>query len=174
MGYATASSIAKYCHNLLGSEPTWTVSTCPTKKQVDSFLSTGCAVLETILGGKGYTTPVASGTAVYGWLGHLEEMWGAAHAEFHRTNITLSPGERTRGMFFYEQFWMELDRLMKQDLTMGGAGRSGAGKIYAGGISIGDKQAVESNTDLVTPRFFRGVGRVPNTLDPQPSTASTR
>lgn len=33
----------------------------------------------------------------------------------------------------------------------------GAGGIYAGGISVSDKEAVESNTDRVKPGFARGM-----------------
>jgi hypothetical protein len=173
MGYGAASGVAAYCRNLLGSQPTWTTSTCPTKHQVDSFLSSGCAVIETTLEGRGYTTPVASTVTAYGWLTRLEELWGAAHAEFHRTNLTLSPGERTRGQVFYEMFWDEMDRLLKTDLSQAGVTRSTTGgKIYVGGISRSEKQAIESNSDYMDPRFFRGVIRSPRTRQPTPSTAS--
>jgi len=174
MSYGTASGVAMYCRNLLGSQTTWTISTCPTKKQVDDFLSDGCAVIETTLNSRGYCTPVASTTNAYGWLSRLEELWAAAHAEFHRTNLTLSPGERTRGQVFYEMFWDEFDRMLKIDLSQAGLSKSTTGgNIYIGGISVSEKQSIESNTDLLSPRFFRDVNRIPRTLRPKPSTTES-
>jgi hypothetical protein len=173
MGYGTASGVGALCRNLLGPEPTWTESTCPTKNQVDGWLSSGCAVIETHLAGRGYDVPVTSTARAYAWLTDLEEFWAAAHAELSRANAAISPGERSRGQVFYDYFWDQIDRLSKIDLSVvGDVGRSSVGKIYVGGVSAGEKQAIEGNSDFLKPRFFRGMLRDPDVRDPVPSTAS--
>ena len=177
MSYASASTVAKYTKNLLGPEKTFTESTCPTAFQVEDWLSSGCAVIETVLAGAKYTVPVAStASPIYNWVVELEAKWGAAHAEMLRTNITLAPGERTRGQVIYDLFWSELEKLVYglngkgSDLTFVGLTRTSVGPLYAGGISIADKQSRESNSDRVPPSFFRGLGRFSGTIDPQAST----
>ena len=170
--YSSASAVGQHCHNLLGSKRGWDQATCPTLTQVNSFLDDGNSIINSILSSKGYATPVASGTDLYGWLGRLESLWGAAQAEFHRTTNSLAPGERTRGQVFYEYFWEEFDKLCNMDLTIAGGTRLSAGRMFAGGITIADKQAVEQNSNLITPRFFKGVARSQDAVYPRPITAS--
>ena len=72
----------------------------------------------------------------------------------------ISDTQRTRGDMFMKQFDKMIERMMGLDLS--GAGMSVTRKkIYAGGISRGDKQSVEQNTDRVAPRFARGQFRNP-------------
>jgi hypothetical protein len=42
-----------------------------------------------------------------------------------------------------------------EDEANKGAGGSGGGGVFVGGISVGQKQAVESNEDRVRPAFTR-------------------
>ena len=178
MAYASASTVSGYCRNLLGPDKIFTESSCPTLNSVDSWLSSGCSVIETVLAGAKYSTPVPTTSGVYGWVSELNALWAAAHAEMSRTNVTLSPGERTRGSVMYDYFWSELEKLVLgiggngNDLTLVGLARTSVGKLYVGGISISDKQTWESDSDRVGPRLFRGIGRFNGTIDPTPSTAS--
>lgn len=172
MSYGTASGVGALCKNLLDGQPTWTESTNPSINQVREWLSSGCSVLETHLAGRGYDVPVSASARAYHWLRDLEEFWGAAHAELSRANAGTGPGERTRGQVFFDYFWDQLERLGKLDLSrVGDVGRSSAGRIYVGGISVSEKQTIEANSDLVKPRFFRDFGKFPETVHPTPSTA---
>lgn len=171
--YAAASNVAGLCKNILGPERVFSTSTCPNKASVDAWLSSGCAVIETYLGGAMYDVPVASGTVAYDWIRDLNALYGAAMVEMSRTNVTLAPGERTRSQIMWEWFWDQLEKIMESDLTYAGATRSSTGgKIYAGGISIADKQTYESDSDRVIPRFGRGMHDFPGTLKPSISTGS--
>ena len=173
MPYASASDVGTFCTNLLGAAgSTFTTATNPTLGAVDVWLSSGCAVLETKLGSSGYTTPVASTAAAYGWLTNLNSLYAAARAEMSRANVTLRVGERTRGQVFDKMFWDELKRLLDMDLTFAGVGRSGTGTLYTGGISVADKRTYESNSNRVSPRFERGMFDFPETIRPDGTSGS--
>ena len=172
MAYCAASTVSGYCRNLLGPDKIFTESSCPTLNSVESWMSSGCSVIETVLSGAKYTTPVPVTSAVYNWVAELNALWAAAHAEWSRTNVTLSPGERTRGQVLYDYFWSELEKLILgiggngNDLTLVGLTRTSVGKLYVGGISYSDKNTWESDTDRVRPSLFKGIGRFPGTIDP--------
>ena len=111
--------------------------------------------------------PVAGGTTAYDWLGQLNALYGAAYSEMSRTNVTLGPGERTRGQVYLEQFWAGLGKLCDGDMTLAGLSRSStAGILYTGGISITDKEGREDDSDRVKPKFFKGLGSFPGTTTP--------
>jgi hypothetical protein len=164
-GYASASDVAALCRNLLGSQVSFGVSSSPTLTEVNKWLSSGCSIIETKL--KGTCT---TGTTAYDMVSGLNALYAAGQAEMSRINVTLSPGERTRGQVFLEQFWKELKEIAKLDLSSLGLSSlvtgGGGGILYSGGISATDKYNVESNTDRVTPRFGRGLHRTSGTLDP--------
>ena len=169
MPYSSASSVARLCKNLLGPERNFSVSTCPTSVEVDTWLSSGCSIIETVLAGHKYTVPVASGTVAYGWISDLNTLYGAGMTELARTNVTLGPGERTRGQYFLESFFDQLEMMVSGkmgDLTLAGLGRTSQGTLYAGGISVSAKQTFEQDLDRVNPRFAKSMFRFPGTLDP--------
>lgn len=178
MPYCTASAVSAYSKNILGPNKIFTDSTCPTIDQVNSWMSSGCSIIETALLSERYTVPVASTAGVYGWIAELNAMYTASHVEFYRTNVTVSPGERTRAQIIYEMFKDELKALLYgwdgkgNDLTLVGISRTSVGPIYAGGLKKSDKQVWESDADRTTPFFFRGMGRFPGTIDPAAGTAS--
>ncbi len=174
MAYSSASSVSKLCKNILGPEKNFSFSTCPTITEVDTWLSSGCSIIETVLAAHTYVVPVASGTVAYGWLSDLNTLYGAAWVENARTNTTLEPGARSRGQYFLEEFWSQLDRLVSGklgDLTLAGLSQISSGTLYAGGISVADKQTAETDSDRVSPRFARDMFRFDGTLDP--STGNT-
>lgn len=165
--YSSASQVAAYCKNLLGPEPTFTQSSCPTLTQVKNWLSTGCSVIESCLADNGYVTPVSASSGAYVWIQEIETLFGAARSEMSRTNVVLGPGERTRGQVFQDMFWDELEKLCKRDLTRYGVTRSSTGIIHVGGISKARKCLVEQDSDRVEPRFERNLFRFPDTIDPR-------
>ena len=171
--YSSASSVSELCFNLLDGQPTWSESTTPTLKHIKDFLSTGCAIIETEISGAGYSIPVGAGTSVYTRVQHLETLYAAALAEMARTNITISPGERTRGQLFEQMFWDGLEKLIDGDLTKLGLSKSSSGKIYSGGISVSVKDTYDSDTDRVSPRFKRGQFRWTGTGRPSGSSEAS-
>ena len=164
MAYSSASDVAALCQNILSGASNFSNSSSPTADAVSGWLSSGCAVINTYLSGHRYATPVASTAAVYSWLSNLNSLYSAAEVEMSRTNITLAPGERTRGRVMLEQFWDELRKLVAMDLTLAGVSRSSVGVMYVGGISEADKETYEDDTDRVTPRFRRGQFDFPGTI----------
>jgi hypothetical protein len=133
---------------------------------VNAWLSSGCGIIESTLGGCRYDTPVATGTAAYDWLKNLNSLYAAGNVEMSRSNVTLGPGERTRGQVFLEMFWEQLGKVCDGDLSLAGLTRSSSGKLYVGGTKVSIKQTWESDSDRVSPRFSRGQFDFPGTLDP--------
>lgn len=171
-GYCAASDVAGLCKNILGGEATFTSSTSPNVQAVNAWITTGCAVIDTHLSSAGYTVPVASGTVVFGMLTRCNTLYTVARVEESRTNVTLSKDERTRAQVFDEQFGNCLGALLGMDLTLAGLTRTSTAKIYAGGISVTDKQNQEADTDRVTPRFMRDQFDFPGTIQQTGTTAS--
>jgi hypothetical protein len=171
MSYSSSSAVGAMCRNLLGEFATFTESSCPSRAQVDGWLSSGCSILESVLGTAGYSTPVASTSQAYGWLTDLNTLFGAARAEMSRSNAMISPGERTRGQVFQELFETGVEKLLKMDLTKLGVSKVSGGRMYAGGISVSDIATWEADTDRPAPMFNRGQFKFPGTVDPTTSTA---
>ena len=158
--YATPSDVAALCRNLLGSASTFETSTSPTLASVNTWLSSGCSIIEAKINNLAYATPIVATATLYGWLVDLNTLYAAARAEMSRSNVVLSPGERTRGQVFDDMFWKQLKQLETMNLEMLGGVRSGllsAVGVYAGGISEADRATVESDTDRTVPRFTRGM-----------------
>lgn len=171
--YSSASDVASICRGLIAGASNFGTSTSPDATSVGAWLSSGCAVIETKLTGWGYSVPPAATTAVYAWLSDLNTLYAAARAELSRVNITIGPGERTRGQLFNEMFWAQLEKLNEQDLTNAGLSTDSGAKIYVGGVSIDEKQVQEADTDRVIPRLSRGMFNFPDTLRPEGTTASS-
>jgi hypothetical protein len=75
--------------------------------------------------------------------------------------------ERTRSQMFMDQFNNGLDALVAMDLSR--AGVSSQSRLYAGGISQSNKDAVAADTDRVPSRFNRGQFRHAGTQRPSSS-----
>ena len=172
MAYAIVSDVAALCPEILQGEADFGSSTSPTSAEVERLLSAGCSILESHLKSWGYSPPPGSDSAVWGWLKHLNALYAAAMIELSRMNVSLSPEERTRAEYLNNQFWEELDRLRKLDLTDSGMSRSSKGPLYAGGISQSDKDSFDLDTDRVPPRFGRGQFAFPGTIRPSHISAS--
>lgn len=173
MAYASASDVAALCQNVLGADDTFSTSTCPTLAQVNRWLTSGCAVLETRLQAQGYSVPPGSTTSIYEALKDLNTLYAVTRVEMVRTNPVFGPGQRTRGQVFREMFWEELKELLSTDLTQAGLSRSSTATIYVGGISEADKDTVEDDSDRVEPRFSRDMFDFAGTLKPKSDTSAS-
>lgn len=173
MAYSEPGHVAALCMNLLsGGSTAFSTSSCPTLSNVQTWLSSGCAVIEGYLSGHRYSMPVASTAGAYSWLTNLNTLYAAAMAQSSRQSATIMPGERTVGRVYMDQFWSELKILAGLDLTTMGVTRSTVGKLYAGGISLSDKELYEDDTDRTPPKFAKGMFDFPGTIRPTVSTAS--
>ena len=154
--YASLTDVAALCINLLEGASTFSASTMPTSTSVEVWLDSGAATINAQLASKGYDTPVASTTALYTMLVDLNMLYAAARAEMSRINVTLAPGERTRGQVFDAMFWSQLGQIADTDLTaLGASAVSTRGVIYIGGISDDAKAVYEDDDDRIAPRFTR-------------------
>lgn len=171
MPYSSASAVAALTRNLTGNKQ-FSTSTCPTIEEVKTWLSSGCAIIESRLTGCKYSVPVTAGTVAYDWLGQLNTLYAAGYAEMSRATATTEPGQRTIGQVYLDQFWSQLDMLCKGDLTLAGLERTSQGVVYAGGTKVDTKQTWEQDTNRVPPRFSRNQGKPVGRLDPGGTTAS--
>ena len=172
MAYCSSSAVGALCQSIMSGASDFGASTSPILAAVNSWLSSGCAVLEAKLGEKGYSAP-GSTSVGYAWLADLNAFYAAARVEMSRSSFSLEPGARTRGQVFEEMFWAGLERLGKMDLSMVGFARDSAGKLYAGGISQDDKDTYEEDSDRVKPRFTRNQFGFPDTIRPDSLTAAS-
>lgn len=165
MAYASASDVSALCRNLIGAGSGFDSGTCPTGSQVASWLSTGCAVINGQLAGNGYTSGIPTTSAAYEIAQQANALYAAWFAERSRQNAKTTADERTRADYFKRDFEALMKILLDMDLTRVGLTQSG-NLPYAGGISVSDKDTVDSNTDRVEPRFVRGMYRNPDALEP--------
>ena len=128
--------------------------------------------LAMLLGIALHSVPVASTVRAYNWVKELNALYATARAELSRTNVTLVPGERTRGQVFLEMFWEDLHSFVAMNLTSVGVGRTSTAQIYVGGISQTDKDTYDEDSDRVPPRFRRGQFEFPGTVRADTTTAS--
>lgn len=166
MAYAETKSVVALCRNILQGVTDFTASTAPSIDEVEMWLSSGCSIIEARLSGEGYSVPPTTTAVVYDWLAQLNSLYAASFAEMSRVNVTLGPGERTRGQVFEKMFWDGLDRLCNTDLTLVGLSRISDDKIYVGGTTETQKEIWEDDTDRVTPRLKRGMFNLEGTIRP--------
>ena len=172
-GYCAASDVAILGKNLLGEQDIFNTSSSPNNSAIDTWISSGCAYIETNLQAKGYTTPIASTNVLFGMLKDCNAMFAVARAELSRTNVILGPGERSRGQVFQKMFEDCLKGVLSMDLTSVGVTKSSVrGTIYVGGISESDKDSRYSDTDKVRARFVKGQFDWEGTLKPKNSNDS--
>jgi hypothetical protein len=164
MTYASASDVALYCPEPLGEGQEFSDTSAPTLEQVNRFLAMGYSRINGALAAYGYTVPVSSGADVYDQLTDLEALYAAARVQLARMSARLGPDERGKSEVLMGQFRKDLDALLKIDLSR--AGLTPTSKLYAGGISVSDKESVAGDSDRVKPRFERGQFRYPGAAGP--------
>lgn len=166
MAYSSASDVALLTSNLLAGSNNFTELTTPAKEGVENWLSSGCSIIHSALQGNGYSVPVTAGAApaIYGKVKQLEIYYGVAMAEMSRLNTRVAARERTRGQIFMKLFEDGLTSLMNDDLSLGGVPVVATAPMFIGGISKDRKSTVESDTDRVPARFYRGLLEFPGTV----------
>jgi hypothetical protein len=172
MGYCTACDVYALVKNLILPSGSFDANTCPTLNDINSFISSGCSVIETDLADAGFGA-IPLGSMPYGMATTINAYFAAWEAESSRLSAMVQAGERTRADVFFKNWNAMLTILSTRDLSRAGVpAQSGA---YAGGISRSDKAAVSGNSDRVAPRFSRGMGHNPAAgwpPDNNPSSAS--
>ena|SRR3990167_2828490 len=159
MGYCSASDISGLTPHLLSGSTasSFTTSTSPTLAEATAWISTGCAIINAKIATKGYD-PIGANSPMYEVARHLNAMFGAYMVELTRLSARVNKQENTRSDQFRDAFEAGLKMLMTLDLSTMGVSRGlGPPAEYTGGISQTDKRDTENDSDLVTPRFSRGM-----------------
>ena len=164
MSYASASDVGALCRNLIGSASGFDTSTSPNGTQVAAWLSSGCALINSVLGTRGYGA-IPTTSAAYDFARDANALYAAWRAESSRINARVSPGERTRSDKFKQDFNDAIGELKSMDLSRLGVSVANS-QVYAGGISVSDRDSVEDDTDRVTPRMRRGMFRNREATEP--------
>src|SRR3989304_3751133 len=112
MAYASASDIASLTKNLVGGASSFDTSTSPTLTQVNAWLTSGCAMIETVLG-----AAVTNDKALYGVAIEANALYGAWMAERSRTNARTTAEERTRADMLRRDFLDHLKWLQQYGLS---------------------------------------------------------
>lgn len=157
MAYSSASQVFSYCRDILSGSTAFSASTAPTSNDVARWESAGYSRLNRALSGKGYAVPVSSAATCYDELVELEALYAAAMAHTTRNIQQTSSGATTKGAQLMAQFKDGLKDLLSSDLSLAGLTLGTAPMLYAGGLSISDKEVDEADSDLVKPSFYRGL-----------------
>ena len=173
MAYASSSDVAILTPHLLPSGSVsgsdFSASTYPTLNAVNSWLSSGCAIINTKLASYGYDA-IGATSGAYEFARDLNALYGAWRAERSLLSSRVSKMENSRADFFKKDFYEGLDMLCKLDLSNMGVTRGKAPPAdYLGGMSQSDKELTESDTDRVVPRFESGQFKNQSTQKPQRS-----
>ena len=169
MAYASGTDVASLCRNLVGSASSFDTSTSPNLTQVNLWLSSGCALINSIIGSRGFGA-IPTTSAAYDFARDANALYAAWRAESSRISARVAPGERTRADKFKQDFNDALGELKTMDLSRLGVSVANW-QIYAGGISVADRDSVEADSDRVTSRFIRGMFRNKETIEPSGTDA---
>ena len=170
MPYASACDVAALTHNLLGNIPNFTTTTCPTLAQVNVWLTTGCAVINSRLASKGVSA-IPTSSEAYGVAQQANALYAAWFAERSRISARVSKDERSRADMMKSDFDALMEVLLDLDLSRMGVTQTSV--AYAGGISVSDKSTVQSDSDRVKPRFARGMLRNLDAPEPAEQTSAS-
>ena len=161
MSYSSASLVAGLIPNILNGASDFTGLSSeirPASAALVGFQSSGCALIDAKLASRGYTTPISATAAIFGHLSMIEAHYVAWQAELARGSPRTAAGERSRADQFRMAFQDGMKSLDTMDLSFTGLTQSqstGRG-WYVGGVSQSEKDSAESDSDRVTPRFYRG------------------
>src|SRR3990167_4994923 len=145
MAYASGTDVASLCKNLVGSASSFDTSTSPNLTQVNLWLSSGCALINSALGSRGFGA-IPTTSAAYDFARDATALYAAWRAESSRINARVAPGERTRADKFKHDFTDALCELKAMDLARGGVSVANW-QGGAGGVSVGERDCwdVDSN-----------------------------
>jgi len=163
MGYCDTTHVAALCSQIVSGSADFGTNTNPTKAQVQFWISSGCALLDTVTKGKGYAPP-ASTNSIYDLYRNINALYAAWMSEKKRTVDQTAPGSKTRAQQFYDDlrfhfqmlFGSDLDAL---DLASAGLAVTNTAGPWGGGINVTDVENEEdawADGTTVPPRFTRG------------------
>jgi len=161
MGYCDTTHVAALCSQIVSGSADFGTNTNPTKAQVQFWISSGCALLDTVTKGKGYAPP-ASTNSIYDLYRNINALYAAWMSEKKRTVDQTAPGSKTRAQQFYDDLRFHFQLLFGDDsfsaLDLASAGLAVINTVgpWAGNTSVSDVETAELDTDRVQPRFTRG------------------
>lgn len=171
MAYASSSDVGILTPHLLSGASDFSTSTCPSQSSINTWLSSGCAVINSKLASIGYGT-IPANSAAYDFARQANALYGAWWAERSRLSARVSRDENTRDATFRKDFMDMLNLLTTLDLSRMGVSKSNQVPAnWAGGINVTDKEANENDSDIVQPRFGRDQFRNREGLKPRLSSS---
>lgn len=171
MAYASSSDVAALTPHLLSGVSNFSTSTSPTLASVNAWLSTGSAIVNSKLASRGYGAIPTTSTA-YEMAQQINATYAAWMAERSLLSARISRDENTRDNAFKRDFEFLLNMLMSLDLSRMGVSMTNKPPAdWAGGISEADKRLNEADTDIVQPRFGRGMFDNRDATKPRISTS---
>lgn len=176
MGYCSSSDVAILVPHMLNGTTDFGASTSPTATAVNSWISTGSAIINTKLASRGYDA-IGTSSGAYGVATQINALYAAWWAERSLLSSRVSKMENSRSDLFKKDFYDLLDMLCEMDLSQMGVGRGNRPPDnYAGGIDVTDKTNNEDDTSIVNPRFARGQFQNVETIPPSetPNIRQTR
>ena len=168
MAYASASDVRGMTPNL-STGSSFDSSSSPNLDQINNWLSSGCAVINTRLAAIGYD-PIPTTSGAYDIARDANATYAAWRAERSRINTRVSADERTRADMMRRDFEYLLEEITGQDLSRSGV--TATSVAYAGGISVSDKTSVAADGDRTAPRFARGMFANPGARMPGDTTSA--
>jgi len=142
--YSSASNVFSYFRSALSASSAFSSGTRPSSTDITRFLGAGYSKINTALKAKGYSTPVSSTATCYDEVVELETIYAAAMGYQSLDLQRVSPQARTKGELLMGFFNDQLKGFLHQDLSCAGLTLA-HDQLYAGGISIDDKDAVEES-----------------------------
>ncbi len=143
----------------------FSTDTTPTLSDVETFITDTYYEIGTKLLDYGYAQ-TQTDADVLGVLQHFNALGACAKVELTQPSVGYKAGENTRYDRFYKEF-EKVDKMIKSPAFE----RMGATKSYAlsaglsaGGISISDKETIETDTDHEPYFFSRDLQKHPGTI----------
>ncbi len=133
----------------LTASGTFSASTIPSLTQVEEFITDAYYEIGVMLTNYGYSDTQA-GTKIVGVLQHYNALGACAKVELTQPSVGYKAGENTRYDRFFKEFGKLKDLIESPAFERMGAGKSNAlsAGLSAGGISISDKEDIETDTDF--------------------------
>ena len=171
MAYASPSDVSILTRSLT-SNSAFTGDTNPASADVATWLSSGCAIIESRIGSRGYgAIPITS--PAYDFARQANAFYAAWLAELSIISARVSRDENTRDDRFKRAFETQMQMLDRLDLSRLGVTRSRHSPFpYAGGILQSNKDENEADTDIVQSRFKKGQFRNPEAGEPLGTSSS--
>ena len=140
-------------------------ATVPTLTQIEEFITDSYYELGTYLTDYGYNR-IQAGTNIVGILQHYNALGACAKIELTQASVGYKSGENTRYDRFYTEFMKVKGLIQSPAFERMGATKGWAlsAGISAGGVSISDKEDIETDTDFEPYMFEKDLHRHPGSI----------